>query len=127
MAGTAHSSARLSARGGGEGLDRESAGAESRHARAPRPEALAAATGVIQLFQSNGQVLRSETKGSLETGSLLPVTAATRAVAAGRRKAFFSDATVGGTHVRILTERAPEGGVWQVALPLTDGIARSRT
>jgi two-component system sensor histidine kinase MprB len=76
---------------------------------------LGGAAGYVQLFQSNGQVVRSEAKGSL-----LPVTAATRAVAAGRRKAFFSDATVGGTHVRILTERAPEGGVWQVALPLTD-------
>jgi two-component system sensor histidine kinase MprB len=80
----------------------------------PAPR-LGGATGFVQLFQSNGQVLRSEGKGSL-----LPVTAATRAVAAGRRKAFFSDAAVGGTHVRILTERAPEGGVWQVALPLTD-------
>jgi two-component system sensor histidine kinase MprB len=81
----------------------------------PAPR-LGGATGVVQLFQSNGQVLRSEGKGSL-----LPVTAATRALAAGRRrKAFFSDATVGGTHVRILAERAPEGGVWQVALPLTD-------
>jgi two-component system sensor histidine kinase MprB len=86
----------------------------------PAPR-LGGATGVVQLFQSNGRVLRSETKGSLEAkGSLLPVTAATRAVAAGRRRAFFSDATVGGTYVRILTERAPEGGVWQVALPLTD-------
>jgi two-component system, OmpR family, sensor histidine kinase MprB len=80
----------------------------------PAPR-LGGATGYVQLFQSNGQVLRSETKGSL-----LPVTAATHAVAAGRRSAFFSDATVGGTHVRILTERASEGGVWQVALPLTD-------
>jgi two-component system, OmpR family, sensor histidine kinase MprB len=80
----------------------------------PAPR-LGGATGYVQLFQSNGQVLRSEGEGSP-----LPVTAATRAVAAGRRKAFFSDATVGGTHVRILTERAPEGGVWQVALPLTD-------
>ncbi len=79
------------------------------------PPRLGGATGYVQLFQSNGEVLRSETKGSL-----LPVTAATRAVAAGRRGAFFSDATVGGTRVRILTERAPEGGVWQVALPLTD-------
>jgi two-component system sensor histidine kinase MprB len=76
---------------------------------------LGGAAGYVQLFQSNGQLLRSETKGSL-----LPVTVATRAVAAGRRTAFFSDANVGGTHVRILTERAPEGGVWQVALPLTD-------
>jgi two-component system, OmpR family, sensor histidine kinase MprB len=80
----------------------------------PAPR-LGSATGVVQLFQSNGQVLRSEGKGLL-----LPVTAATHAVAAGRRSAFFSDATVGGTHVRILTERAPVGGVWQVALPLTD-------
>jgi two-component system sensor histidine kinase MprB len=41
-------------------------------------------------------------------------------VAAGRRKAFFSDVTVAGTRVRMLTERAPIGaGVWQVALPLT--------
>jgi two-component system, OmpR family, sensor histidine kinase MprB len=76
---------------------------------------LGGATGYIQLFRSNGQVVRSEGKGTL-----LPVTAATRAVAAGRLKAFFSDATVGGTRVRILTERAPEGGVWQVALPLAD-------
>jgi two-component system, OmpR family, sensor histidine kinase MprB len=76
---------------------------------------LGGAAGYVQLFQSNGQLLRSETKGSL-----LPVTAATRAVAAGHRKAFLSDATVGGTHVRILTERAPAGGVWQVALPLTE-------
>jgi two-component system sensor histidine kinase MprB len=80
----------------------------------PAPR-LGGATGVVQLLQSNGQVVRSEGKGSP-----LPVTAATRAVAAGRHKAFFSDATVGGTYVRILTERAPEGGVWQVALPLTD-------
>ncbi len=72
-------------------------------------------TGYAQLVPSDGQVLRSEGKGSL-----LPVTAAARAVAAGRRGAFFSDATVAGTPVRILTERAPEEGVWQVALPLTD-------
>ena len=39
---------------------------------------------------------------------------------AGKRSAFFSDATVAGTPARVLTERAPEGGVWQVALPLSD-------
>jgi two-component system, OmpR family, sensor histidine kinase MprB len=146
--GTTHSSGRASARGGGEGLARESGGGnlhgetisiEGNAAFAPDGSVakvqplgvpvrvspfnklvlpaprLGGATGYVQLFQSNGQVLRSEGKGSL-----LPVTAATRAVAAGRRKAFFSDATVGGTRVRILTERAPEGGVWQVALPLAD-------
>jgi two-component system, OmpR family, sensor histidine kinase MprB len=146
--GTTHSGAQGSARGGGEGLTRiggagnlrgETVSIEGNAAFAPGGPAakaqlpalpvrvspfnklvlpaprLGGATGVVQLFQSNGQLVRSEGKGSL-----LPVTAATRAVAAGRRKAFFSDATVGGTRVRILTERAPEGGVWQVALPLTD-------
>lgn len=146
--GTTHSSGRGSARGGEEGLARVSGGGslhgevvsiEGNAAFAPGGSAaiaqppgvpvqvspfnklvlpaptLGGATGVVQLFQSNGQVLRSEGKGSL-----LPVTTATRAVAAGHREAFFSDATVGGTHVRILTERAAEGGVWQVALPLTD-------
>jgi two-component system sensor histidine kinase MprB len=80
---------------------------------------LGGAAGYVQLFLSNGQVVRSEAEGSGGEGGL-PITPATRAVAAGRRNAFFSDATVGGTPVRILTERAPEGGVWQVALPLTD-------
>jgi two-component system sensor histidine kinase MprB len=77
---------------------------------------LGGATGYAQLVQPGHQVLRSD-----RSGSGLPVTAATRAVAAGRRPAFFSDATVGHTHVRMLTERAPlPGAVWQVALPLTE-------
>jgi two-component system, OmpR family, sensor histidine kinase MprB len=80
------------------------------------PPKLGGATGYVQLFQSDGQVLRSERA----PGAMLPVNAATRAVAAGHRPAFFSDATVAGTHVRMLTERAPGDGVWQVALPLSD-------
>ncbi|MHB8235370.1 MAG: HAMP domain-containing sensor histidine kinase [Solirubrobacteraceae bacterium] len=77
---------------------------------------LGGATGYAQLVQPNGQVLRSDA-----AGPSLPVTAATRAVAAGRRRAFFSDASIGGTKVRVLTERAALGtGVWQVALPLAD-------
>jgi two-component system, OmpR family, sensor histidine kinase MprB len=79
---------------------------------APTP---GSAAGYVQLFQANGQVLRPETKGWQ-----LPVTAATRAVAAGRRGAFFSEMIVAGTPMRILTKPAPEGGVWQVALPLSD-------
>jgi two-component system sensor histidine kinase MprB len=78
---------------------------------------LGGATGYAQLVLTDGQVLRSD---GASVGAGLPVTAATRAVAAGRRRAFFSDATVAGTHVRMLTERAPFGGVLQVALPLTD-------
>jgi two-component system, OmpR family, sensor histidine kinase MprB len=80
----------------------------------PTPQ-LGGATGYVQFTQSDGQVLRSAGRGSP-----LPITAAARAVAAGRRDAFFSEATVAGTPVRVLTERAGEGGVWQVALPLSD-------
>jgi two-component system, OmpR family, sensor histidine kinase MprB len=79
------------------------------------PQKLGGATGYAQLVEPGGQVLRSD-----GGGAGLPVSAAARAVAAGRRPAFFSDATVAGTHVRVLTERAPPDGVWQVALPLTE-------
>ena len=81
----------------------------------PTPS-LGGAAGYVQLFQSNGQVLRSETKGSPCSRS--PPRLAPWPLAAV--SAFFSDATVGGTRVRVLTERAGEGGVWQVALPLSD-------
>ncbi len=137
--GEAHGGENFAQESGGKSLDGETVSVEGNAAFAPGgPAAKAAkpgvhvrvspfnklvlpapslggAAGYIQLFQSNGQVLRSETQGSL-----LPVTAATRAVAAGRRGAFFSNATVGGTRVRVLTERAGEGGVWQVALPLSE-------
>ncbi|HEV2975935.1 MAG TPA: HAMP domain-containing sensor histidine kinase [Solirubrobacteraceae bacterium] len=79
------------------------------------PQKLGGATGYVQLYQSSGRLVRSESHGTL-----LPVTTATRAVAAGKRAAFYSDDVIAGTPVRTLTERAPEGGVWQVALPLTD-------
>jgi two-component system sensor histidine kinase MprB len=73
------------------------------------------ATGYAQLAQVGGQVLRSG-----GGGEGLPVTAATRAVAAGRRPAFYSDATLNGTKMRVLTAPAAKDTVWQIALPLTD-------
>jgi two-component system sensor histidine kinase MprB len=79
----------------------------------PAPK-LGGPAGYVQLSESDGNVL------SAGGGPLLPVTAAARAVASGRRNAFFSDATVAGTQARVLTERAPHGAVWQVALPLSD-------
>src|SRR2546423_1665554 len=83
----------------------------------PAPK-LGGAAGFAQLVLADGQVLRSQAAGG---GVGLPVTAATHAVAAGKRAAYFSDATIAGTHVRVLTERAPLGAaVWQVALPLSD-------
>ncbi len=79
----------------------------------PAPK-LGGPTGYVQLSESNGNVLRAG------KGPLLPVTAAARAVASGKRNAFFSDATVAGTPARVLTERAPHGAVWLVAMPLSD-------
>jgi two-component system sensor histidine kinase MprB len=79
------------------------------------PTELGGPTGYVQLFLSNGEIIHTPSKRLA-----LPITAAARAVAAGRRDAFFSDATVSGTPVRVLTERAGEDGVWQVALPLSD-------
>jgi two-component system, OmpR family, sensor histidine kinase MprB len=71
--------------------------------------------GYVQLSLANGEAL-----GSTGGNSLLPVTPATRAVASGRRDAFFSDVDVHGTAVRVLTARAAGGAAWQVALPLSD-------
>ncbi len=76
---------------------------------------LGGAAGYAQLLRPNGQVLRSE-----EKGVLIPMTAATRAVAEGKQNAFFSDQTIAGTPVRVLAVPAAGGGVLQVALPLTD-------
>jgi two-component system, OmpR family, sensor histidine kinase MprB len=81
----------------------------------PAPK-LGGPAGYAQLLLAEGNVLRSGEIG----GPGLPMSAETLAVAAGRRAAFFSDASVAGTHVRVFTTRAPiGGGVWQVALPLT--------
>jgi two-component system sensor histidine kinase MprB len=73
------------------------------------------ATGYAQLAQVAGPVLRSG-----GGGEGLPITAATRAVAAGRRSAFYSDAILSGTKMRVLTAPAAAGTAWQIALPLTD-------
>jgi two-component system, OmpR family, sensor histidine kinase MprB len=75
----------------------------------------AGTSGYAQILLPDGEVITSG--GS---GAKLPITARTRAVAGGRLHAYFSDATVSGTRLRVLTEKAPAGGVWQVALPLTD-------
>jgi two-component system sensor histidine kinase MprB len=56
----------------------------------------------------------------------LPVTKRTHAVAAGRADAFFSDATVGGIAVRMLTVRGPSGSALTIAAPRgeVDGALR---
>jgi two-component system, OmpR family, sensor histidine kinase MprB len=77
--------------------------------------AVEGAAGYVQLSLADGEVLASTSHSSL-----LPITAAARAVALGRRNAFFSDVDVHGTAVRVLTSRAAQGAAWQVALPLAD-------
>jgi two-component system, OmpR family, sensor histidine kinase MprB len=85
----------------------------------PNPKA-GEAISYAQFLLSDGSVLHSKLPGF---GRGLPVTAATRAVGAGKRGAFFSDVTIAGTAWRELTQRAPDAsglsGVWQVAEPLT--------
>jgi two-component system, OmpR family, sensor histidine kinase MprB len=98
--------------------------------------AFGGASGVAQITLASGEVLAPP-------GPRLPVTAAVRAVGAGKRKAFLRDETVRGVHVRILTTRAPngaartpggavrslEGATLQVAKPLADvddALARLR-
>ncbi len=71
--------------------------------------------GYLQLSLANGEVL-----GSTSKDSQLPITPATRAVAARHHNAFFSTVAVHGTPVRVLTAPAPGGGAWQVALPLSN-------
>jgi|HubBroStandDraft_3_1064219.scaffolds.fasta_scaffold05588_4 two-component system sensor histidine kinase MprB len=80
------------------------------------PAALGGATGYVQLYTTTGHLLHSGSKPEL----LLPVNTATRAVAEGRQGAFFSDVTVRGTPVRMFTEQAGKGAVWQAALPLSE-------
>jgi two-component system sensor histidine kinase MprB len=86
----------------------------ARRARPPRvaPAKLGEATGYIQFVTANGKV-------TLLPGerARLPTLAAA-AVAAGRHPAFFSEARVQGTQVRIYTRRAG-GRAVQVALSLT--------
>jgi two-component system sensor histidine kinase MprB len=90
--------------------------------RIPTP-ALGAAAGYVQFVDRNGRI-------SLATGesTLLPTNGA-GAVAAGRRSAFFRDATVAGIHVRIYVTRLDQNTAVEIARPLTEvdhSLARIR-
>jgi two-component system sensor histidine kinase MprB len=82
----------------------------------PPPEApFGGAGGYPQLVASNGQTARPET-GTKP----LPVSEGTLDVARGERGEYYSDATVGGYHVRVLTFRYATGYAMQIARPLTE-------
>ena len=85
--------------------------------RFPRipPPVLGGAGGYVQLVTANGALLR-QPGGTLE----LPVDERTLEVAAGTRVAFLRDATVSGTHVRMIVVPFGEGFALQIARPLTE-------
>ena len=105
------------------GIDRfdSQAPSDDGRLRLPAPR-LGGPQGYLQLVRANGKV-------ELPQGfhARLPVSRATTEVAARRRPAFLSDATVDHTHVRILTAPArSSGAAVQLARPLTevDGVMR---
>jgi two-component system sensor histidine kinase MprB len=91
--------------------------APTRPARIPRdvtPPKLGGAGGYLQFVNANGKIV-------LAPGEhvLLPSDRA-RAVAAGRQRSSFSEATVAGTHVRIYTTHFRPNTALEVARPLTE-------
>jgi two-component system, OmpR family, sensor histidine kinase MprB len=82
--------------------------------RIPRP-ALGAAPGYVQVVTEDGATLRPP-----EEDVELFVTEHAREVARGEAESFFSDAHVGGTHVRVLTFAYGDGYAVQVTRPLTE-------
>jgi two-component system sensor histidine kinase MprB len=83
------------------------------------PEQRGGSAAYIQFVPADGTApLR------LGAGGTLPVSAETRAVAAGDAGEFFSDEDVGGDHVRVLTVPLQQGGAVQFArsLATTDSV-----
>jgi two-component system, OmpR family, sensor histidine kinase MprB len=98
-------------------FQREAAGPGTRDSRefeltVPRSQ-LDLPAGYVQFVSAQGTALDSPDAGK----QLLPVTAGTIAVARGDRSAFYSDETLAGLHVRVLT--APvAGGAVQAAVAM---------
>jgi two-component system sensor histidine kinase MprB len=80
----------------------------------PQPE-LGGAGGYPQIVQANGTVY-------LQPGATVPLPKDENVtdVAAGRKGAYFRDAHVAGTHVRILTFQYLPGAAVEIARPLTE-------
>jgi two-component system sensor histidine kinase MprB len=82
---------------------------------------LGGAVGYAQLVTPGGQVLLPG-----PGGPQLPIDAAARAVAAGRRPAYFRDINLGGTRVREYVARTPDGAGLLAVRPLTEVDAALR-
>ncbi|HEU0304727.1 MAG TPA: HAMP domain-containing sensor histidine kinase [Gaiellaceae bacterium] len=85
-----------------------------RFPRIPAP-VLGGPGGYVQLVTADGATLR-QPGATLE----LPVDERTVAVAAGERGPFLRDATVSGTHVRVVVVPFADGVALQIARPLTE-------
>ncbi|MET0604234.1 MAG: HAMP domain-containing sensor histidine kinase [Baekduia sp.] len=75
------------------------------------------AIGVAQATLEGGTTIRGDAR------EILPVTAAVKAVAAGKRGPFIRDETVDGVHLRVLTRRGENGEALQIARSLTEADA----
>jgi two-component system, OmpR family, sensor histidine kinase MprB len=71
--------------------------------------------GYQQVLNAKGAIVVRSAKGVS-----LPVNTATRALAAHGGKPFYRDATVNGTHLRVLAEPLGKGHAVQFAQPLTE-------
>jgi two-component system sensor histidine kinase MprB len=83
------------------------------------PEAVSrfgGAAGVVQFVTPGGRAVTPPG----ESGAQLPVTAQTRALAAGDGDTTLRDETVDGDHLRVLTAPLSDGGAVQVARPLDE-------
>jgi two-component system sensor histidine kinase MprB len=89
------------------------------------PAAFGGAAGVVQLVTSTG-----ETISPVRGGVALPVSDRDRAAAESGGDAFFSDATVSGVHLRLMTVPLGDGYALQIARPLDEvdrTLSRIRT
>jgi two-component system, OmpR family, sensor histidine kinase MprB len=75
---------------------------------------LGAAPGYVQVVTDDGEIFR------LRDAELNLPSEGAALVAAGRRRPFFSEATLGGTHVRIFTKQLASGIAVQIARPLDE-------
>ncbi len=80
----------------------------------PSPK-LGGAAGYFQFVTSAGEISLPPRESQR-----LPVDSRAQAVAAGTRKAFFSDQTVAHTHVRVYTAQVSKDVAVQIARPLTE-------
>jgi two-component system, OmpR family, sensor histidine kinase MprB len=104
--------------GGGQGLFNATGGGDCDHGlnvNGPTAPAFGGAAGFAQLVSASGTICR----GTGET-SVIPVDSQVKALAKSGVGHYFTDMTVGGSHIRVLVTGVRGFGALEVALPLTD-------